>query len=344
VRDTEPIVTDVQRPQEGADESTMPPPQRAQPARRPVAPVIVVVLLLVLATVFNGGFQLRNWAPPTVLVLAVLGAATLAGGPVRLGRSALAVAIAAIAALAAWSLLSMAWAESPARAWEGGTRLVLYAGLFSVPALTLRSRRSLETAGAAFMAAISFLAVLTLVRILAEGGELFLAGRLDAPVGYRNATASLFALGFWPLVCLMAERDRSRLLRALAFAAAVLCLGLAFLTQSRGMVVGLVAGGAVAVLLGPDRVRRAWMAILAIVGIAAASPGMLTAYHAFDGGRGIVRSSDVVKSGTALAVLVVVSFAVALALATFDRELFYGIQPVERLESLVAHCRAAVGT
>ena len=74
--------------------------------------------------------------------------------------------------------------------------------------------------------------------------------------------------------------------RALAFGAATLCLGLAFLTQSRGIVLGLALGGVVVLALGPDRVRRAWTAIITLAAVAIASPWLLRPFHAFDGGDG----------------------------------------------------------
>ncbi len=55
------------------------------------------------------------------------------------------------------------------------------------------------------------------------------------------------------------------------FALAVTALGLAFLTQSRGVLLGFCCGAVVALALGPDRIRRAWLAILAVAAIAACS-------------------------------------------------------------------------
>ena len=56
--------------------------------------------------------------------------------------------------------------------------------------------------------------MLTFVNALRDGAGQFLAGRLNDPVGYRNATAALMAMAFWPLVCLAAQRAPNPLLRA----------------------------------------------------------------------------------------------------------------------------------
>jgi O-antigen ligase len=109
--------------------------------------------------------------------------------------------------------------------------------------------------------------------------------------------------------------------RASAFAIATLCLGLAFLTQARGIVIGLVLGGLVALSLGPDRVRRTWLAVLSVAGVAATSPLLLKPYHAFSGGSGVVSEHDIAVAAWGLAVLTVIAFAVGLLLALFDRGL-----------------------
>src|SRR3954447_9290679 len=162
-------------------------PQGSEPF--PVVPVVFVVGLLVLATSFDGAFALRSWAPPAIFVLALLAVTTFAGGGARIAGRPLAVALGAAWALAGWGLLSMTGAQSPADAWEGASRLVLYAGLFTVPAVVLPRRRPLALAGAGVVGGIAVIAVITLVKMLADGGTEFLAGRLDSPVGYRNATA-----------------------------------------------------------------------------------------------------------------------------------------------------------
>ena len=135
-----------------------------------------------------------------------------------------------------------------------------------------------------------------------NGGSLFLAGRLNGPINYRNATALLFALPVWPAVIAAAARSYGRAVRAGALALANLCLGLAFLTQSRGIVLGLVVGGVIVLVLGPDRVRRCIIAALTLAGTAIASHWLLRPFHAFDGGSGIVTVREIAVAADALAV------------------------------------------
>ncbi len=231
------------------------------------------------------------------------------------------VTVGAIWCFALWSALSAAWATSPGDALEGSGRDVLYAAIVSLPLVAVPHRRALRLAGLGVIVGIGLLAVGTLTVVLVDGPGQFLAGRLDAPVGYRNATALLFAMGFWPFIAIAAERGRARGMKALGFALAVLCLGLAFLTQSRGVVLGLACGGVVSVLLPPDRARRAWLAIVALAMVALSAKALLTPYDAFDGGKGVATSEDIAQAAQTLLLLTLAAFAAGLAFAAFDNGL-----------------------
>lgn len=281
-----------------------------------VLPVTVLAALLLTATWFDGAFALRHWGPVAVLCL-IIAAASAWSGAAGVGKGGPRVALAAIFGLAAWALLSALWADSAASALEGGARTLLYAALFMVALTTPGSADWAARLGILLMAAVGAIAAITLGGLLGDGTSQFLAGRLDDPVGYRNATACLFAMGFWPFVCTMAHRDGNPLLRALAFAGAVLVLGLAFLTQSRGVAIGLLLGGIVALALGPDRLRRASVALVAFGALALASDRLLTPYRAFAEGRPEA-PADIAPAVEALVLLVLAGFAAALGAALLD--------------------------
>ena len=217
-------------------------------------------------------------------------------------------------------MLSMVWAKSSGNAFEAGDRMILYAAIATLPFAFPLPRRSLAAAGWSISIGIGAVALYVLIRLLIDGSPLFLAGRLNGPVNYRNATALLFVLPFWPLIVAASARSYRRGLRASAFAVATLCLGLAFLTQSRGIVLGLAVGACIALALGPDRVRRAWVAGLSVAGVAAAAPVLLRPYHAFTAGK-LVTSHDIAVAAQALTILTVVAFGVGLLLALFDQGL-----------------------
>jgi hypothetical protein len=185
------------------------------------------------------------------------------------------------------------------------------------------SGRSAARVGIVVVAGLAAIAGVTLIDLLADPKELFLAGRLDDPVGYRNATACLFALSFWPLVSAAAHGQLTAVLRAAAFAGAALALGLGFLTQARGVAVGLVLGAVVAIGLGPDRLRRAWAAVLLVGGVALASDGLLTPYRAFTD-RGDASAADISAGVNALLLLILGAAAVGLVGALLDSGLRLG--------------------
>ncbi len=178
--------------------------------------------------------------------------------------------------------------------------------------------RALRVAAHGVVGGIVLIALYALAKMLLDGPAIYLAGRLNGPVEYRNATALLFCLAYWPLIVVAATRARGRAVRAVCFGLAELMLGLAFLTQSRGVILGLGCGAVVVLVLGPDQVRRAWLALLSVVLLAAASPWLLTPYHAFAGGDGLVHNSDIAVAARALVVLTLAAIAIGFLLAVFD--------------------------
>lgn len=308
------------------------------------APAALVALLLLVATLYEGAFDVRIWAPVALFALVLLTALAVSGGIRPLTRP-LQVALAAIWAFAGWTLVSAAWADSVALAWEGAGIAILYAALVTVAMACVPGARQMSAIGAGLVIGVVAIAVVTLVRMHVEGSELFVAGRLDSPVGYRNATAALFALAFWPLIGIAVTRGRNPTLRATAFAAAVLCLGLAFLTQSRGVIVALVLGGAVALVLSTERIRRAFLSLLAVGGVLVLSGPLLVAYRRFEDGPGPVTSSDIASATNALTFLVVDALIVGLVLALLDGGLRASVENLARARriSVVALAAGAVG-
>jgi O-Antigen ligase len=281
-------------------------------------PTVLVLALLVLATAYAGAFKVGQWAPPALFILLVLFTLVLRGGALALPDRWLALALAGAWGLAAWAALSALWAASPGAALEGAARLALYAAILTLPLVAVGDLRALRVAAHGIVIGIVLIALYALGKMLIDGPAIFLAGRLNGPVEYRNATALLFCLAYWPLIVLAATRARGRALRAISFAFAELMLGLAFLTQSRGVILGLCCGALVVLLLGPDQVRRAWLALLSVVLLALASSWLLTPYHSFAGGAGLVHASDIATAARALLLLVLAAGATGFLLAVFD--------------------------
>jgi O-Antigen ligase len=285
------------------------------------APLLLVGLLVLAAVWWDGAFDMRYWAPLTLLALAVLCSFALVGTLSLPRGGPLAVSLAATWAFAAYVMLSATWAESAADAWEGAARTIFYASLFTLAVVAPAGSRGRRWVAAGLVSGVVAIGLVTELRLLGDGAGAFLAGRLNDPIGYRNGTAALFAFAVWPLIGVAARRGVGSGLRAAAFAALVLMLGLAFLTQSRGVLLGLVVGGAVSLLIGPDRVRRSWVALAAAGLVALGSSALLDPYHASGSGTGVASAGDVAGAAASLALICAGSFLAGLFAFVFDNGL-----------------------
>lgn len=281
----------------------------------------MAALLTVVAVWWDGAFDMRYWAPLTLLSLALLLALIVAGTVSLPRRGPLTLAVGAIWAFAAYTMLSAAWSESPSAAWEGAALAIFYAALFTLAVATPAAGRGRAWIGAGLVLGVLATGLISEVRLLSGDTGAFLAGRLNDPIGYRNGTAALFAFAAWPLAGFAAERGRASGLRAAALSAAVLSIGLAFLTQSRGMLIGLACGGVVSLAIGPDRLRRAWLALVVIAVIAAGSGALLAPYDGSGSGTGAAAAADIRHAGLALALLCAGSFLAGLFAFVFDNGL-----------------------
>lgn len=285
------------------------------------APAALLGLLFLVSAWWDSAFDLRYWALLAILALALLLVQVLTGTLAVPSRGPLVVATAAFWCFAAYVLLTAAWSQSAGAAWEEGARSLLYAAVWTQGVSCVTDRRWRARLGAALTAGVAAIALITLIGLLTKDTGLFLAGRLDSPVGYRNGTAALFALAVWPLIGIAARRGISSALRATALAAAVLDLSLVLLTQSRGVVLALVLGGVVHFAIGPDRLRRAWLALGAAGIVAALSSSLLTPYDAFVDTGAAIHSGDIGTAATAALAATAIAFAAGLFLCIFDNGL-----------------------
>ena len=219
-----------------------------------------------LSPAFFGYFDLSVWGPLSLVLIAVAIGLVVSRPALPTGLAGLAVA--ALLLFAAWSLLSMVWAESADRALSEGDRWLFYGVFLLVVLLLLEQRRDGEVFVAAACAGVLGIAAYELVKMLGDDGQsLFGGSRLLEPLGYTNALGGFFLLGFWPLVA-VAERARVHALAGAAAAAASLLASLAVLTESRGTVFAFAASAALVLLLVPGRNRRGWILLALLAGLA----------------------------------------------------------------------------
>lgn len=274
----------------------------------------VAVSLLALAY-DNGAYAVTTRNGVSILVWWSLGLAAALGllrrhrlsPPARLAAGAL-------AALAAWTLVTAAWAPSVEEAVSDFNRAALYLGVLLVGVLVGRvAGPSAVAAGLA--AGVLGVALLALAGKLVPGwlGEQALSellpaarSRLSFPVGYWNALAGLVALAV-PLLLRGAVATGPRALRSSALAGFPLVAAVVFLASSRGGVAVGVAGGLAYVALAARRVEAALalavglaggtgavVALAAVDRLAAAPAGALPARDALLGAAAV--------AGAALAV------------------------------------------
>jgi len=243
-----------------------------------VLPGLAVVAVAFIWATDQGGYFPSSWYPGAVVLFAVLAVSAVAGdGAFRGLPQVTKVAIGAFVAYAAWSYLSIAWADAPGPAWEAANQTLLYVVVF-----VLLSRRPPSTRGAAVVAgswavAIAALAVVVLLElpgVLGAGPGRFASG-LEQPFGYANANAAAWLMAVWPALALAACRSTPPWLRGVLAGAIVVLADTAVLSDSGG---ALVASGVVlAVMLAvvPGRVRTLVTLFPVAAGIAVTLPYVL---------------------------------------------------------------------
>jgi len=257
--------------------------RESAPGRRPWLSAIVVTALGVgasLSPFVAGYYDSAVWVP-VGLGLVTLVAAGLIARPPRLGVGA-ATALIALA-FGFWQLLSSTWAESVQQAILEGNRTLVLAAVVGLGLVTLRSERYSALLVGVLAAGTAVVAGAVTLRMLSgDLGNLFLSGRLDQPLGYINAQATVFAVGLW--LSFAAVERRRPLIAGLGAALATLFACLILLSQSRGAALAVLASVVVALLVVPGRVRRAYALLLVGAGVAIAAGPLLGVYDAFAGG------------------------------------------------------------
>jgi len=215
--------------------------------------LLIAAPLWVWWAVWKGGYPAAVFLPGVVyLALAAVVLHAFVPRPRLKGPAAW--ALVALAALTAWSLASLLWADDKGAAEIATARQALFLGSFALPLLWPPSRRGL-TVGLASLPALALAGGASgLAAALADAGRL-LDGRLVDPTGYANATAALMAIGILPALVLASRRELPAALRIAAMIAAGPLLGIFVLTQSRGGVAALALVVALAILLIPGRLR-----------------------------------------------------------------------------------------
>ncbi|HZB24235.1 MAG TPA: O-antigen ligase family protein [Gaiellaceae bacterium] len=289
----------------------------------------------------DGGFDVTNWLPVALLALAQLLVVFLALSRVLvdLPLSSL-LAVGLLAAFAAWSFLSILWADDRGAAWQGANRVLFYAAVFALFAVWPWRRGTAAALLGGLAVGVAAVGVLAFVSVAQSDtpGEHFTGGIFVEPVGYHNATAALFLLPVWPALVLASRRELPVLARAVLWATAVLLAELSVLAQSRGAVVAFAISAVLLFTFVPNRVRALLVLVPCAVAVGLSLPALLDVYREVGGDEHTQAMND---AGKAIALSFVGVFAFGVAYALVDTRV--ALEPrVSRLASRAVGAAALV--
>ena len=293
----------------------------------PVRPVAALLPLFAVTAVFGwwgwkqGAYFGVTFLPGAMVLLGLLAALLLfAPWPGAL-RGPARVSLAALLALAGWTLASALWSPAPDIAIEDAQRVLLYGVAFGLGLwLCLLLGRSMLLSLTPLAAAAGVVGVITLIALWTgdDAAEFFeFDATLRYPLGYRNAVAAYFLVAFFPAVVLAAGHELDWRIRGCLLAAATLMLELALLSQSRGAVFAIAIALAVLVAVHPARPRiLVWLG-LAIAPALLALPWLLDVFQ-HQGGNTAESLGPLRGACTAIALSSALSGVLGTALARRD--------------------------
>lgn len=245
-----------------------------------------------LSPMFSAYYNVGIWIPLGLMLVLAATMATIARLP-RLPSAAVA-AVAGLAGLGLWSLLSTSWANAAERATMSSNLWLTYTALLLLLVVLITRRHHALILIAAVSIGITVVAISVLVRMLgSDPASLFIAGRLNSPLGYINGEGCVLAMGAWPFLALAERRQPALAGLGAAMTLIMACVGL--LSQSRGAVVATAVAIVIALAAVPGFRRRVLALAFVAGGVAAASGAVIRVYSA---GQSGVLSAAVTQHAT----------------------------------------------
>jgi len=232
---------------------------------------------------------------------------------------------ACLAALAAWTAISLGWASDNGGTFFEIVRVLGYLGVFVL--VVIASPRG---SARAWLGGIAIgIVVITVLALLSRfepsfGGDKDLgaflpaaAGRLSYPIGYWNGLAAAMAIAVVLLVWLGAHA-RTAVARAAAVAVMPWPILVVYLASSRGGVLAGVVGLAVLLALGPARAR---MLAGLVMGGAGGVLLIVLASRQHELVDGLGNSAAAAQGDQMLAVSILIAVAIGISRFLLDRSL-----------------------
>lgn len=230
----------------------------------------------------DGGYARTTWLPGGLFLVALAGLTLFFAGRGLPAPPFALLALAFLAAFTLWNALTILWADSPADAWDGTNRTLLYLAVFALfVALPLRPRAVVRLFGA-YALGVGLVALISVVRASVGDDPVhwYIGGRLAAPMDYSNADAALFLAAVWPALIFASRREVPPLLRGCFLGSAGVLLEVALLSQSRGSLVAVPIVAILVTAFVPGRMRFVLSGTLAGIAALLASPTLLDVYPA----------------------------------------------------------------
>lgn len=299
------------------------PPSAGGTGRRAdlILGLLSVVGLVVLAGTATSGSDLtpNTWGEVALVTIgAILAGALIIRRRTITGCAALSVA--AFAALALLTTVSIAWSVAPDLSWLEAARTTAYLAAFgsAVALARLAPERwavVLSVVGGASVA-LTVWALAVKVLTLGAGGQPQY-GRLLAPFGYWNATGLIAGMGMPVLLWAGSRREARRLATTVALPGLAVLGAVVVLSYSRTAMAATMVGLFIPLLFLRIRLRALLLLGLAILGTAAISVwalgnSALTNDHVALAARRSADGTFGVVLAIALVVLAGIGFAVAI--------------------------------
>jgi hypothetical protein len=276
-----------------------------------VLPVLLVMgLTWLLAWHLNGSVAARDWLPYAFFAALLLAVILASGRSLQPSRAALA-AFLGLTCLAGWTAVSLAWSPLPDEARNDALLVVLYALVF-LTGVVLAHGQQTKGMLAAVVLGLGSLAVATeLVMVFSRHPvALYAAGRLFFPVGYWNAQAALFLIGFWPAISVAASRAFGVFARALSCGLAASLLAGVMLVQSKGGVIALAVSIAVVLIVSRERLRFLFVLLITVVPVSLLYLPLTRPFRLDTPGKSHSALADGIRSAGVTALLVSCGVAV----------------------------------
>jgi O-antigen ligase/polysaccharide polymerase Wzy-like membrane protein len=287
-------------------------------------PALLAFVVFVVLAAKSGGYSPTVWYPAALFLFALLTVSAWARRENVIALHPAGASVIFLAALTAWTYLSIAWSDVKGDAWDGANRGLLYLVVYALFVGFAWRAESIALIVGGYSLAIAILGVAELAAAArsANPDSYFLVARFAKPTGYQNANAALFSLALWPALFLASRRQVPIVVRALMLGASTALLELAVLSQSRGWLGAMPIVAVLYVALVPGRVRSIVFALPVALGFLAARRTLLDVFPALHSGEHISASVASARNAVLLSALVVL--AVGAGMAVVDRFLWRG--------------------